>query len=128
MTAHDAKQKSPVELAFVGDAVYELLVRRYISLSHDVSASQLHKMCVSFVRAEAQQEALSAVSDVLSEEEANIVRRGRNASKVTASKNADITAYRASTGLEALFGFLYLTGQNERIDQLFGIILETKSV
>ena len=119
LTEHDAKQKSPVELAFVGDAVYELLVREHISLSHNAPAGRLHSMCVSFVRAEAQHAALERIRDLLTETEADIVRRGRNANKVTASKNADPADYRAATALEALFGFLYLTGQTERIRTLF---------
>ena len=122
LTAREAKLKSPVELAFVGDAVYELMVRRHISLTHDCPASRLHTLSVSFVRAEAQQAAYRLIEPVLSEEEKDAFRRGRNANKVTASKHADAASYRAATGLEALFGYLYLTGDTGRIEELFGII------
>lgn len=122
LTAHEAKQKSPVELAFIGDAVYELLVREYISLTHDAPAVALHKMAISYVRAEAQHSALEKISGMLSDEEADIARRGRNANKVTSSKNATPADYRAATGLETLFGFLYLTANDGRIRELFEAI------
>ena len=122
LTPREAKLKSPVELAFVGDAVYELLVRRHISLTHDCPASRLHALTVSYVRAEAQHAAYLAIEPILSAEEADAFRRGRNANKVTASKHADAASYRASTGLEALFGYLYLTGRTGRIEELFAAI------
>ncbi len=121
---HEIKQKSPVELAFIGDAVYELMVREHISLCHDAPAGKLHSMCVEYVRAEAQQSALERIQDELTEEELDFVRRGRNANKVMASKNADPAAYRAATGVEAMFGYLYLSGQNERIRRLFERIFD----
>ena len=121
---HEIKQKSPVELAFIGDAVYELMVREHISLCHDAPAGKLNSMCVEYVRAEAQQSALERIQDELTEEELDFVRRGRNANKVMASKNADPAAYRAATGVEAMFGYLYLSGQNERIRRLFERIFD----
>ena len=124
LTPRQARLKSPVELAFVGDAVYEMLVRRHISLTHDCPASKLHSLAVSYVRAEAQQDAYLAIERLLTEEEADAFRRGRNANKITASKHADTSAYRISTGLESLFGYLYLTGRAERIEQLFAAITE----
>lgn len=122
LTPHEAKLKSPVELAFIGDAVYELLVRRHIALTHDCPASRLHELCVAFVRAEAQQDAYLAIEKLLTEEEADAYRRGRNANKVTASRHAGAAAYRASTGLESLFGYLYVTGRTGRIEELFSVI------
>lgn len=124
LTVHEAKQKSPVELAFIGDAVYELLVREHISMTHDAPAAALHKMAIAYVRAEAQHSALEKIAGVLSEEESDAVRRGRNANKVTSSKNAAPSDYRAATGLETLFGFLYLTGNEARIRELFSLIAE----
>ena len=126
LTAHEAKLKSPVELAFVGDAVYELMVRRHICLEHDAPASALHRMCVQCVRAEAQHTALNRLTPHLTQEERDIARRGRNASKTTASRHADASDYRAGTALEALFGWLYLTGQNGRIEELFAIAMESE--
>ena len=137
LTPHEAKLKNPVELAFVGDAVYELLVREHISLTCDCAPSRLHAICVSYVRAEAQQAAYRSIEPILTEEEADAFRRGRNANKVTASRHAEISAYRTSTGLESLFGYLYLTGRTGRIGELFEaiisapgggqVIIETKS-
>ncbi len=123
LSAHDAKQKSPVELAFIGDAVYEVLVREHISLTHDAPAAQLHRMAIGYVRAEAQHAALERISGSLTEEEADMARRGRNANKVTSSRNADPADYRAATGLETLFGYLYLTGRPQRIRELFEMIV-----
>ena len=123
LSRHDAKQKSPVELAFIGDAVYEVLVREHISLTHDAPPSELHRMATSYVRAEAQHTALEYISSSLSEEEADMARRGRNANKITSSRNADPADYRAATGLETLFGYLYLTGETERIRELFEMIV-----
>ena len=122
LTAHEAKQKSPVELAFIGDAVYETLVREHISLTHDAPAHKLHSLCVSYVRAGVQHRASEVILPLLNDTEADIIKRGRNANKVTSSRNADPADYRAATGLEALFGFLYLTGQTLRIRELFDII------
>ena len=121
---HEIKQKSPVELAFVGDAVYELMVREYISLHHDAPAGKLHSMCVEYVRAEAQVKAFEKIQNILTEEELDFVRKGRNANKVTASKNAEPAAYRIATGVETMFGYLYLTGSNDRIRELFNMIFE----
>ncbi|MBR2592680.1 MAG: ribonuclease III [Oscillospiraceae bacterium] len=100
------------------------MVREHISLCHDAPAGKLHSMCVEYVRAEAQQSALERIQDELTEEELDFVRRGRNANKVMASKNADPAAYRAATGVEAMFGYLYLSGQNERIRRLFERIFD----
>ncbi|MBP0969358.1 MAG: ribonuclease III [Oscillospiraceae bacterium] len=124
LSVHEAKQKSPVELAFIGDAVYELLVREHISITHDAPASALHKMAIAYVRAEAQHTAMEKIAPELSDDEADIARRGRNANKVTSSKHAAPADYRAATGLETLFGFLYLTGDTDRIRQLFAMIVE----
>ena len=121
---HEIKQKSPVELAFVGDAVYELMVREYISLHHDAPAGKLHSMCVEYVRAEAQVKAFEKIQNVLTEDELDFVRKGRNTNKVTASKNAEPAAYRIATGVETMFGYLYLTGSNDRIRELFNMIFE----
>ena len=127
LSSHEVRQKSPIELAFVGDAVYELLVRETICLEHDVPAGKLHRMSVSYVCAAAQQQALESIGPLLTEEEQDYVRRGRNANKVTSAKNADPADYRAATALECLFGYLYLTGQMERIQTLFQCILENRT-
>ncbi|MEG0912582.1 MAG: ribonuclease III domain-containing protein [Oscillospiraceae bacterium] len=114
-----AKRKSPVELAFIGDAVFEVLVREHITRNVDTSANKLHRMAVSYVCAEAQSEALEQIAGDLTAEELDIVRRGKNASKVSVPRNGTPRTYRSSTAFEALFGYLYLSGETERIDQLF---------
>ena len=114
-----AKQISPVVLAFVGDAVYTLFVRQSLALSSGFKTGELNKRASEVVSAHGQSERLENILPLLSEEEAEIYRRGRNAKKATKSKNATVTEYARSTGLEAVVGYLYLTGQNGRIEELF---------
>ena len=119
MSETPAKRKSPVELAFIGDAVFELLVRERITRRVDTTANRLHRMAVDYVCAGAQAEALETILPALSEAEQDIVRRGKNASKVSVPRNGNPRSYRSSTALEALFGYLYLSGETERIRELF---------
>lgn len=113
------KQMNPVVLAFVGDAVYTLYVRRDLSLSHTSKTGDLNRLATAAVSAHGQSEALEHILPRLTEEEAEIYRRGRNAKKPTKSKNASVAEYVRSTGFEAVLGYLYLTGQIERIEELF---------
>lgn len=115
---------SAVELAFVGDAVYELLVRSRIAHSVNTSPNTLHRMSVGYVCANSQFAALSAINDMLTEQEQNIVRRGINSTKTSVPKHVSPLLYRRATALEALFGYLYLSDQKERIDELFAVICE----
>lgn len=119
MNEREAKQKSPVELAFLGDAVFELLVREQITRETDTSANRLHRLAVSYVCADAQAAALEQIYETLREEEREIVRRGKNANKVSVPKHGTPKNYRSSTALEALFGYLYLRGETARIRELF---------
>ena len=119
----EAKMKNGTELAFVGDAVFELLVREHISSTVDVNANTLHRMSVEYVCADGQSRALDYIMDRLDADELDIVRRGRNANKVAVPRNADPKAYRRSTALEALFGYLHLCGRQDRILQLFGMVV-----
>lgn len=118
MTIQQAKQLSPVTLAFVGDAVYTLYVRSALVLSADRRPSELQKLSSLTVSAHGQSELLSKIEERFTNEEREIFLRGRNAKKATKSKNADVAEYNRSTGFEALLGFLYLTGNKERIYQL----------
>lgn len=118
MTIQRAKQLSPVTLAFVGDAVYTLYVRSALVLSADRRPSELQKLSSLTVSAHGQSELLSKIEERFTNEEREIFLRGRNAKKATKSKNADVAEYNRSTGFEALLGFLYLTGNKERIYQL----------
>ena len=117
--AERAKQLNPVVLAFVGDAVYTLCVRTRLALGSGEKTGALNRRASERVSAHGQSEALAAILPKLSEEEAEIYRRGRNAKKPTKSKNATVAEYVRSTGFEALLGFLYLTGRTERIRDLF---------
>lgn len=113
------KQMNPVVLAFVGDAVYTLLVREKLALSYRFKTGELDRRTAQIVSAHGQSAALEKILPLLSEEEEEIFKRGRNAKKPTKSKNASVGEYVRSTGFEALLGFLYLTGQIERIEELF---------
>lgn len=123
---NDIRMKSAVELAFVGDAVYELLVRDYIARRVDTNAGTLHRMAVEFVCAAAQSRALDGIADMLTDEERDIVRRGKNANKTPVPRSSSPKDYRSSTSLEALFGYLYLCGRSERINELFDAIVKIK--
>ena len=110
---------SNLGLAHLGDAVFEVMVRSWLCLHGKASARGLHKATVRYVAAPAQAKAVERILPLLTEEEAEIYRRGRNAKKPTKSKNATVAEYVRSTGFEALLGYLYLTGQDGRIKELF---------
>lgn len=110
---------NPVVLAFVGDAVYTLFVRERLALSHQYKTGELDRRTAEIVSAHGQSRKLEQILPLLTEEEEDIFRRGRNAKKPTKSKNASVGEYVRSTGFEALLGYLYLTGQTERLEELF---------
>lgn len=112
---------SPSVLAFVGDAVYGLCVRTALAEVNRPSG-ELHRLSVLLVKATAQAKAYALLEPELSEKEISIFKRGRNFHTSSTPKSATGGEYHTATGLECLFGFLYLSGQNERIDQLFKII------
>lgn len=114
-----AKQMNSVVLAFVGDAVYTLLVRERLALQGGTDTGELNRRASELVSAHGQSGSLERILPLLSEEEADIFRRGRNAKKPTKSKHATVGEYVRSTGFEALVGYLYLTGQYGRIEELF---------
>ena len=106
-------------LAYIGDAVYELMVRRYVLEYGSMQPERLHKHATALVNAAAQSEMIGALMEDLSEEELSIYKRGRNASTLTSARHQNIGDYRRATGLEALFGYLYLGGKTERLEELF---------
>ncbi|MDD2414213.1 MAG: ribonuclease III domain-containing protein [Eubacteriaceae bacterium] len=112
-TSSEARALNPLTLAFIGDAVYSAFVRKYLISQGIQNVNHLTHISVHFVKANAQASALRILDDQLTEEEKGIVRRGRN-TRSTPPKNADKMDYRYATGLEALIGFLNLTGQHER--------------
>ena len=115
-----AKNLSPVTLAFVGDAVYSLYVREKLVLSTDFNTGTLQKLTSTEVSAHGQSALLEKILPLFTDEEADIFKRGRNAKKSTRSKNASVLEYNRSTGFEAVLGYLYLTGQYQRISELLG--------
>lgn len=112
---------SPSVLAFVGDAVYGLYVREALSQVNRPSG-ELHKLSVKFVKASAQAKAFSLIQSQLSEKELSVFKRGRNFHTSTTPKSATNGEYHTATGLECLFGFLYLSEERSRADELFEII------
>lgn len=113
-----ARQLSPVTLAFVGDAVYSLFVRVREVITADAKLNELQKRTSQIVSAKGQNELLHRIESRFTQDEEDIYHRGRNAKKSTKSKNASVAEYNASTGLEAVLGYLYLTGQYQRISEL----------
>lgn len=113
----DMHTLSPLTLAFVGDGVYELMVRERLACQANRPNRDLHKLSVSMVRAEAQSQAVDKLLPLLSDHEAAVYRRGRNAHTSRAGND-----YHRATGLEALFGYLYLSGNIERLRVLFNAI------
>ncbi len=119
------RELSPLSLAFVGDAVYELLVRLYV-LSGNKNVNTLHKKAIKYVKAQAQAKGSELIMERLTEEELGVFKRGRNANSHTVPKNAKIADYRMATGLESLFGYLYLRNEGSRIIELFKIMEDLK--
>ena len=123
-TIEEARALNPLTLAFIGDAVYEVFVRNYlIDKNRDMHVNKLHKNAVSFVKAHAQSEFIKNMQGYLSEDEISIFKRGRNAKSGSTPKNASVQEYRMATGFEALIGFLYLTDEKKRLNEVFHIIL-----
>lgn len=111
---------SPLVLAYIGDTVYDLYVRTQLLLTCDATAHGLHVMATKRVCARAQAEAVQRILPTLSEDEQYIFRRGRNSHMGTVPKHAQMSDYRAATGLEALLGYLYLKGEDDRLNELMG--------
>ena len=115
---------SSLALAHVGDAVYEILVRSYLACGGTQTAKNLHSRTVALVRASAQAEAVQRILPLLDEAEQEVFRHGRNAKPKTVPKSSSVAEYAYATALEALFGWLYLRGETERLNQLFSVMME----
>ena len=111
----DYKTYNSIALAFLGDAVYERFIRERILRHGSVGADRMHREAVRYVKAAAQERALRAMLDALTESEADVVRRARNHKITSKPKNADPVTYKMATAFEALLGYLYLAGQEERL-------------
>lgn len=124
-TTNEARGLNPLVLAFIGDAIYEVFVRTYlVDNNRYMSAHKLHVKAVSFVKAHAQSEFMKKIEDKLTEEEYIIFKRGRNSKSGTVPKNADVQEYRIATGFETLIGFLYITEQVDRLNELLEMIIK----
>lgn len=119
MTETDIKTFSPLTLAYIGDSIYDLIIRTIVVENGNAPVNKLHKRVSKIVQATAQAELFFTIQDRLTEEEMAVYKRGRNAKSFTSAKNAGIIEYRTATGVEALLGYLYL---NDRIDRIMELI------
>jgi ribonuclease-3 family protein len=111
----DIKTYSPLTLAFIGDSIFDLIIRTSVVESGNAPVNKLHKRASKLVQASAQAELYHLIKEQLTEEETAVFKRGRNAKSFTSAKNAGVLEYRTATGLEALVGYLYLTDQMDRL-------------
>lgn len=111
----DVRGYSPLALAYIGDGVYDLIIRSVVVERANRPASQLHRLTVQYVKAQAQARIIDGLLPCLTEEEEAVYRRGRNASPHTVTRNASRSDYRKATGFEALIGYLYLKGSTDRL-------------
>ena len=125
LTEREVNSYSPLTLAFLGDSVYDTLVREHLLRQANMPVAKLHSAKIKLVCAEFQSKAYDLVTEVLTEHELAVLKRGRNATGNTVPKHADAAEYRRATALECLFGYLYLTGGNERIRELFELIINS---
>lgn len=121
-------QYSALNLAYIGDAVFEMCVRSYIMKKGNKSVNNLHKEARGIVKAQSQAKMYHFIKEYLSEEEVLVLQRGRNAKSFTTAKNASVLDYRHATGLEALFGYLYLEQKSSRIMEIFDLCIKTPLV
>ena len=124
----DLRTYSPLTLAYIGDAIFELVVRTVLVERKNTQAEKLHKAATKIVKAETQALMIEAIKEELTEEELAVYKRGRNAKAVTRAKNATMSEYRRATGFEALMGYLYLKGDIERMIELIHLAVEKAEV
>ncbi|MGG7143872.1 Mini-ribonuclease 3 [Clostridium nigeriense] len=122
----EARQLNPLQLALIGDGVFEVYIRNYIlSNNTQLSAHKIHVKAISYVKAKSQSNIMHIIEEELMEDELYIYKRGRNTKSATVPKNANVIDYRNATGFEALLGYLYLTGNKER---LFNILEKSTEI
>ncbi len=117
-------QISSLGLAYLGDGVYELMVRAYLCLRGKATNKGLHRAALDYVAAPAQARRVQKILPLLTAEEQDVFRRGRNSHTAAIPKGASVAEYHTATALEALFGWLYLRGETERLNQLFTLMME----
>lgn len=116
-TKEEGRMLNPLQLALIGDGVFEVFIRNYILTENKfLSANKIHVKAIGYVKAKSQAYIIHELESILTEEEESIFKRGRNAKSATVPKNADVRDYRMATGFETLIGYLYLTGQKERLE------------
>ena len=115
---------SPLTLAYIGDGIYEIVIRTIIVDEANRQVNKIHKAASGLVKAGTQAKMIHLIMDDLTEEEVQIFKRGRNAKAVTRAKNASMSEYRRATGFEALMGWLYLSGQSDRMMDLIMLALK----
>ncbi len=115
----DINSYSPLALAYIGDSIYDLIIRTMVVERGNTAPSRLHQRATKLVCAATQSDMIKALQPILTEEELNIFRRGRNAKSITMAKHASMSDYRRATGFEALMGYLYL---NDRIDRILELV------
>ena len=120
----DVNMLSPLNLAFIGDTVFDLFVREKLVCEANRPVNKLHNKAASMVKASAQAKAVEKIRDRLSEQEQSVIRRGRNAHVNHKAKNMSEADYHLATGLEALFGYLYLKGETDRLNEIFEMITQ----
>ena len=120
----DAKQLSPLTLAFIGDTVFDLFVREMLVCDANRPVKKLHNSAAKLVNAKAQAKIAEAIADSFTEQETDVFKRGRNAHTNHIAKNASNRDYHYATGLEAVFGFVYLNGDTARLRELFSLALD----
>ena len=124
----DLRTYSPLTLAYIGDAIFELVVRTVLVERKNMQPEKLHKAATKIVKAETQSLMIEGLKEELTEEELAVFKRGRNAKAVTRAKNASMSDYRRATGFEALMGYLYLKGDVERMIRLISMGVEKAEV
>ena len=124
LTEREANTYSPLSLAFLGDSVYDTLVREHLLRIANMPVSKLHSAKIKLVCAEFQSAAYEKLAEVLDEKELAVLKRGRNATGNTVPKHADAVEYRRATAIECLFGYLFLLGRNDRIYELFSVMID----
>lgn len=127
LTVEKAKSLSSIVLAFVGDAVYTLFVRDGLARKSDAKTGELNKQSSAVVCAKAQAKRVDDIMDILTEEEIAVFKRARNAKKGAKAKNASVVEYNKATGFEAIIGFLYLTGNYQRLEFILNYGVENEN-
>jgi len=114
----EPRQLSPLVLAYIGDSIFDLVIKTKVVASGNMQVNKMNKKTSSIVKAETQSKLIAFIEEDLTEEELGVYKRGRNAKSYTSSKNASVGDYRRATGFEALMGYLYLTGEYDRMTSL----------